>query len=441
MATGLLVKGWIVAVSSNARVVSTESGKLNEKYRFRHARSAADIQRLKAHFSQVFFDGLGVFVETLFHRFPRMKQEHGFIAEERETGEVVAAFILMPWTWQMEGVRLNIAQMAGAATRKAYRRRGLIGELIRLFDQTLAEEQFDLAVINGIRGFYRQFGFCFAIPVENHIDLPRELIPGPPVNGAYTFRLARKEDIPYLMREDEVHRNSYFVTSARGETTWEFLLDERHYSIFGSEFWLMERGREERYYCRMPLQGHFGRRGLIVSEVSEDIPHQALGNLFAFCKQKAMEAQKPYVRLNLHDMSRAAKAATAMGAQTNGQSAWQIKMPQPARFLMKIAPLLESRLKASGLVHFSGTLRLDFFKTNLDMRWEQGRLLSMAPGQGRQAHKLRIYADLFPILCLGHRSWSELAHIQPDIGPSSQESAALIEALFPVRRSWLYEPA
>lgn len=426
---------------SNLPVARMECGNVHKKYRFRRARSAADIQRLKAHFSHVFFDELGVFIETLFHHFPRMKQAYGFIAEEKETGEVVAAFILMPWAWQMEGVRLNIAQMAGAATRRAYRRRGLIRELIRLFDQTLAQEQFDLAVINGIRGFYRQFGYCFAIPVENRINLPLELIPEPPANGAYTFRLADKEDIPYLMREEELHRNSYGVTVARDEAAWEFLLNERHDTIFGSDFWIMERGAEERYYCRMPLQGHFGGRGLIISEVSEDISRQALDHLFAFCKQKAIEAQKPFLRLNLPDTSRAAQAATTMGAQPSGQSAWQIKMPQPARFLLKIAPLLEKRLQATTFGDFSGTLRLDFFKTNLDMRWEEGKLLSVAPGQGRQAHRLRIYSDLFPILCLGHRSWSELAHIQPDIGPSSQESAALAEALFPVQRSWLYEPA
>ena len=371
-----------------------------------------------------------------------MAKKYWFIAEEKETASIVSAFMLMPWEWEMEGIRLKVAQMAGAATLKECRRQGLVRELIKAFDQTLQEEQVDLAVINGIRGFYRQFGYCYVIPVENHINLPLELIPEQQTERVYTFRLAGEEDIAYLMQEDEAYRACFSISAFRDEAAWKFLLTERFHTIYGSEYWIMEhREKAEKFYCRVPGQSHFGGKGLLVSEISDRIHYKALSHLFMFCKQKAIEGQKPYIRLNLHDDSTAGKMAISMGAEKERQSAWQIKFPDTARLLTKIAPVLENRMKESAFREFCGTLKLDFFKTQLDLLWEDGTLASVKPGEGRSEHTFRIPADLFPILCLGHRTWQELAYINPDIGAASGEVALLIETLFPPRRSWLHEPA
>lgn len=413
-----------------------------EEYRFRRAASAADVQRLTAHLTEVFFEGVGTYTETIFHHFPGMKHEYGFFVEEERTGTMVAAFVLVPWAWEMEGVRLRIAQMMGAATLPAYRRRGLIRALISLFEQTLADETFDLAVINGIPGFYRQFGYCYALPVESHINLPLDRIKTSPQHAGYTFRLADDADVPFLLQEGERYRRSFSLATYRDEAAWRYLLNDRFYTMFGSEFWIMQhQERSLAYYCRNPLRSHFGGKGLLVSEVSEGIEGEALHCLLGFLRQKARERGRPFIRLNLHHDSPVATEAIAMGAEFNRQSAWQIRMPDPARFLTRIRPILEQRIRQSVFGNYSGTLRLDFFRSNLDLRWEQGRLRSIAPGAARQEHSFRVHSDLFPILCLGHRSWSELAHIHPDISPRTETCAQLVAALFPKRRSWLNEPA
>ena len=96
--------------------------------------------------------------------------------------------------------------------------------------------------------------------------------------------------------------------------------------------------------------------------------------------------------------------AIAMEAETGGWSAWQIRMPAPARFLTKIAPVLEKRMQESVFQGFTGFFSLDFFKTQLELLWEDGRLAAVSPSKERQEHTFRIHSDLFPILCLGHRS-------------------------------------
>ncbi len=413
-----------------------------DEFRFKTAESPEDARRLKAHFTEVYFEGVGILIDTLFHRFPGMKRGHWFYAEKKTSQEIVAAFPLQPWFWEMDGVRLKIAQTVGAATLPKYRRKGLIREVLKRIEKTVAAESFDLMVINGISGFYRQFGYCFALPVENHVNLALDLIPDQSVKNSYSFRLADESDIPFLMKQDEAYRRKFSLASFRDEAAWKYLLNDRFHTMFGSEFWLMEHGGNgDDFYCRIPLTSHFGGKGLLVGEISEDITYEALEAMLDFLKGKAIEEDKPFIRFNLHNETRAVKKVMSLGATWEGQFAWQIKIPNLERFLTRITPVLEKRVGNSDLNGFTGTFRLDFFKTNLDLLWERGKLTTIRHGEGRQVLSLRIHKQLFPILCLGHRSWSDLERVWPDVGPSSEQSAHLIETLFPVTDSWLYEPA
>lgn len=412
---------------------------MNNTYTLRRAESSRDGKKLQTLFSEVFHpEEVGILAETIFHHLPGMENKYWFIAEENKTGSIVSAFALIPWTWEMEGIQLKVAEMGIVGTLKEHRGQGLMRILNREFDKTLEEERFDLAVIQGIAGFYHQFGYSYAIPLENHINLPLHVIPEKQEQDVYTFRLAGEKDIPYLMKEDETYRTYFSFSSFRDEAHWKYLLTESLKTEYGSEYWIMEHKENvETFYCRIP--GHGFGTGLIVSEISENMTFGALSSLFPFCKQKAMERNKPYIRLNLHNDSIAGRMAISMGARQGTPYAWQIKFPDTIRFLTTIAPLLEQRIQASCFKHFSDTFRLDFFKTTVDLLWKDSVLESVKTGEGESPHTFSINADLFPALCLGHRTWQELRYIRPDIFPNSESSALLIETLFPSRTSWIHE--
>ena len=412
---------------------------MNNKYTIRRAESANDGQKLHALFSEVFHpEEVGILAETMFYHLPGMQKKYWFIAEEQETGRIVSAFALIPWTWEMEGIKCKVAEMGIVGTLEEHRGQGLMRLLNQEFDKTLEEESYDLAVIQGIPGFYQQFGYSYAVPLENHINLPLHVIPSKRQQDGYTFRLAGEEDIPYLMKDDASYRASLSLSSFRDEAHWRYLLNESQKTEYGSEFWIMEhKETAERYYCRIPGQG-FGT-GLIVSEISEDITFDALSSLFSFCKQQAEEKQKPIIRLNLPNDSVAGRAAISMGAKEGTPYAWQIKIPDAARFLTTIAPVLARRIQASCFRRFSGAFRLDFFKTTIDLLWKDGRLESVTAGAGESQYTFSLNAELFPALCLGHRTWQELRTIRPDIFPNSEGSALFVETLFPSGRSWIHE--
>jgi len=257
-------------------------------------------------------------------------------------------------------------------------------------------------------------------------------------DDGYTIRLATVADIPRLMEEDESYRARYALSAFRSEAHWTYQLTEGLKTEYGSAYWIVEHEENgEFFYGRVPREG-FGE-GLIISEVSEEISDGALTSLFAFCKQKAIAQQKPYIRLNVHNESVAGKTAVSLGAKQGTPYAWQIKFPDIARYLTTIAPLLEQRIQASPFKGFSGTIRLDFYKIAIDLVWKMGVLESVGMGEGECENTFSISADLFPALCLGHRTWQELAYIRPDIFPSSAKNGRLIETLFPSKTAWIHE--
>jgi len=424
---------------------------MHAKYTIRRAESSRDSKRLHKLFADVFHpQQVGVLAETLFNHLPRMKKKYWFIAEDRKTKSIISAFALIPWVWEMEDIRLNVAEMGIVGTRKENRNQGLMRILNREFDATLKEEKFDLAVIQGIPGFYQKFGYYYAVPLENHINVLLHTVPDRSGKDAYSFRLARLDDIAFLLQQDEDYRRFFPLSAFRDAAIWKYLLTESLKTEYGSEYWIMQhRENGERFYVRIPQEG-FGN-GLIVSEISSCIHHDALTSLLGFCKRTAIERDKPYIRLNVHNESPAGAFAVSMGAEKGKPYAWQIKVPDRIHFLTKIAHILERRIADSSFEKFSGTIRLDFFTSRIDLQWSSGKLESVEPG-GKEECSITfcINADLFPALCLGHRTWQELQYVRPDIFPAlqyirpnilpaSDKSALLMDTLFPARRSWIHE--
>jgi predicted N-acetyltransferase YhbS len=417
----------------------SEGDPLNDKYRIRRAESSSDASELNTLFSQVFYpDDVGILAETMFYHLPGMENKNWLIVEEKATGAIVSACALIPWALEMEGVKLKVAEMGIVGTLEGHRKQGLMRLLNGEFDATLEEEEFDLAMIQGIPGFYHQFGYFYAAPLENDINLPLHIIREERDQGTYAFRRADERDIPFLMREDEAYRSNFALSAFRDEAHWHYLLTESLKTEYGSEFWIMEHEESGRAFCcRVPYHG-FGT-GLIVSEVSETITFDALGNLFAFFKRMAIERGKPYIRLNLHNDSIVGRTAILTGAKPGTPYAWQIKVPNPARFLTKIAPILERRIQKSSFEGFSGTFRLDFYRTAIDLVWKDGIVESVRPEEGESQYTLALNADFFPALCLGHRTWQELRYIRPDISPRSEGSSLFTETVFPSSKLWIYE--
>lgn len=417
----------------------------------RRAEKAADGDALRDLYTEVFRpEPVDVLAETLFHHKPRMDRKYWLMAEDPASGALVGACALIPWTWEMNGVRLRVAEMGLVGTRPSHRGTGVMRALSEEFARVVIDEGFDLSAIQGIPGFYHRLGYHYAIPLENHINVPLHLLPDEHAEDGYTVRAAGLDDIPVLLCEDDRYRAAYGISALRDEATWRYLLTDSRKTEYGSTFWILENpARGETFYARLPETG-FGA-GLIVGEISETITSSALMALLTFCRTQAAERIKPFIRLNVHPDSGPGRMAAALGAEPGAPYAWQVKIPDRVRLLQKLTPILERRLADSPFRIFSGTLRLDFYTSKIDLLWSSGRLTGVGPGdEADRERTLCIAGDLFAPLCLGHRTWRELQHNRPDIFPANQYTSPhaspasditgmMFDTLFPPVRSWIHE--
>ena len=418
-------------------------------YIIRNAHDQNDINQLKPLFNTVFHpEKVGDLAETMSHHLPGLNHDHWFVAEDPTSSSIVSAFALIPWQWEMAGIQLRVAEMGIVGTHPDHQGKGLMKRLNHRFDHRLQDENYDLAVIQGIPGFYRKFGYQYSIPLENHLEVPLHLM-DESRESDFVIRDATLEDIPFLIRQDKLYQEKYFLSVNRSKEQWAYLLTHSKDTEYGADYWIIEHANGEKYYARIPYTG-FGY-GLIISEVSEQISWPAMEALMTFAKRKAIKKGKAYIRLNLHHDSNLAQWAIQKGVQPGLSYAWQIKVVDKQALLQKMKPILEQRLADSPFKGWNQPLRLDLYGEQLDLKWKKGHLKEISTGSTEDVpHTFCIPQDLFAALIIGHRSWKELQLNRPDIAPmlqyikpevnhASEETGALIETLFPKCASWIYE--
>ena len=159
-------------------------------FKIRTARSREDCARLVTLFDTVFLpEAVGKLASTLYEHHPDTQPSYWFMAEHVATGELAAAFTLIPWRWSWFGESIKVAEQGIVATLPKFQGLGLQSQLNAAFDNALQEQSFDLAIIQGIPGFYHKFGYHYSLPIDNHINLEWHQIPQA-TNPELTFREA-----------------------------------------------------------------------------------------------------------------------------------------------------------------------------------------------------------------------------------------------------------
>ena len=347
----------------------------------------------------------------------------------------------------MHGVKLKVAEMGIVATDEKHQGKGLMRLLNNEFNKTLEIEDYDLAVIQGIPGFYHKFGYHYAIPMENHLNVDLELIKDDFDSDKFSVREVQLSDIPFLMLEDDKYRKSNFISVVRDKKQWEYIIRYGKETDYGSDILIFESAKEK-FYCRILYQG-FGK-GIIVSELSETISEEAFKNILFYLKGKAKNENKPFIRFNIENKSDIGKQIILFGAEESKSYAWQLKISNKIGFLKKIKSIIEFRIKQSDFCNLSDILRLDLYKDSIDITFENGKVKSIKEASELEIdNTFCIPEDLFAQLALGDRDWESLQYYRPDIAPmslyinpeqkpSDDKTGKLISILFPDEKSWIY---
>jgi hypothetical protein len=143
--------------------------------------------------------------------------------------------------------------------------------------------------------------------------------------------------------------------------------------------------------------------------------------------------------LSASDTSPLIRVARAWGAHSEGRYAWQIYLPDIARLLRTIAPVLERRVAVSPFAGLTETVVVNLYKEAFELRFENGAIRSVDAVGFRKWEEtsINIPPQALAPLVLGYRSREELHQSYPDVVIWGQ-SSYLIDVLFPKMEAFIY---
>lgn len=373
----------------------------------------------------------------------------------RNGSPVVATTCLWKHTWTYEGIPFSVGRPEWVATDPAYRNRGLVRALFETFHARSEAEGDLVQAITGIAYFYRQFGYEYALELEDRRATPIALIPeareGEP--EPLTLREAIAEDIP-LIEELYNRRQASSMVSDSTRALWLYEIEtwQKHSQLkhtFNFQAIVDASGEAVGFVACDAY-----RRGRVLGTwLLEFVPginmQSAMPSLLRALRTYglAMETSRP-------DTSALQEISFSLGTThpvhevlgevldyaTEPPYAWYVRVKDLPAFLLHIAPALERRLAASPVAGYTGDIKLDFYRDGLRMHFELGRLIAVEPWR-TPLYGADPSASFPPLVFLqvlfGHRSIEELRHVFPDIWVSP-EARLLLKALFPTRPSFVF---
>ena len=377
------------------------------------------------------------------------------IVEDTANGAIVSSASLIPQTWSYGGIPFGVGRPELIGTDPAYRRRGLVRAQMATLHAWSAARGDLLQAITGIPHFYRRFGYEPALITTGSRAGYRPHVP-PLADAAaepYRVRQATDADLPLVMRLYRQATDRCLVACVRDESLWRYELHGRDRgSDFVQEVRIVETTDGEAaglLLHRNELEGP--GLGVLVCEV---VPGRswlevtpsivrylwATGEAYAARDGGAFAAfsfgwvpDHPVKQIMPHRLPRVLHPFT-----------FHVRVPDLARFVAHVAPVLDRRLAESPLVGHTGVLRLSFYEDGLRLGFVAGRL--DAAERWRPSPEEEGDAGFpgltFLQLLLGSRSLAELEEAYPaDCWVAGDEARALLPILFPKEASAVWPVA
>jgi predicted acetyltransferase len=364
---------------------------------------------------------------------PQLRSEGWLFVEDQVRREAVATLSLMPVSWRYGPVSLPVAELGFVATRPAYRKRGLQRALSLAFDRIALANGYTLAAIEGIRFFYRQFGYEYALPLFDSLyNWPLDQIPRQ--KGGLSFRPADLKDVPALAGFYQQQTKSLTITTERSEAMWQYLLRDPEQTLHRMRIYMQER-RDGQVIGYVGLAPSGWANRLTVMELSAD-RRDAIMAALHFAGGRAKAGGHGAVGLQLPASHPACVLSRYRGIKEERPYGWQIKILDAERFLEAIAPALEERLASSPLRGISEELIWNLYRDRVALRVKDGRVSLFAPKPEAEAD-VSIPPLIATQLWLGWKSFADLDDWHRDVG-AKDEKRQLLDVLFPPAEAHIY---
>jgi predicted acetyltransferase len=376
------------------------------------------------------------------------------VVDENAGGKIVSSMNLISQTWAYDGIPFGVGRPELVGTDENYRRRGLVRAQFEAIHAKSAARGELVQAITGIPWYYRQFGYEMCVDLgggRNCYLLPSRLKKEEkePKQEQYTLHPATAEDIPVLQELYLRYCAAGLLYRLRDEVLWRHEMFHAHRETHNARFIYLIRVADDNALAGYVEITEWNAAGTYFVREIAAVPGHSLRALGLFVirylEHKAAEfnqtAAKPMDIISFrlgtgHPLYQA--LSWELEKQENPYS-WYMRVPDLVAFLRHIAPALERRLAESVMAGHSGKTRLSFYRSQLELVWENGRLTAIAPYQPQNAHDAdAFFPDLtFLQLLFGHRNLEELRQNFVDCTVENGDTAVLLNLLFPRRPSWV----
>ena len=405
-----------------------------EGFTFQHLETEEDIERNIDIQRKVFgpSSGVDLLVKKLIYNHPRMTLKNHFVIKHR--GKIVATLNLIPLEWSVGGVPLKVAEMGNVATLPEYRNRGLIRRLVNECHKEVADQGYDLSVIEGIPYFYRQFGYEYAIPLDEETAIPLDRLPSH--ESKLEIHPFTDQDIPKAMKLLAQTQSKFYVHSVRDEQIWKMQqktgLTEDH--IF--EGYTVEENGEMTAYFRISRKSE--QKQLILREAT-DTDRPVTETVLSFLKEVGQKNGFETLLARTSCCDPLTRHLLTLGAeQRTPPYAWQIRVTDYVSMFRKMKPLLEERLATSCFHNLTERLNFNFRRYIVQMSIENGVITEIQRLETGETCPIGLNAVVFAQLLLSHRNRHELEMNYPDFHVQDDHKQ-LVDVLFPKLPSYIHD--
>ncbi len=370
------------------------------------------------------------------------------VVEDTATGAIVSSTGLFSLRVTYAGIPLPVGMPDYVLTHPDYRRRGLVRTQFAVIHDWSAERGDLLQIIQGIPGYYRQFGYEYGIEhdaaqVGTFADVPA-LTYGQA--EPYRLRPAILDDLPTVARIAGAAERRYLIARHRDNAYWRMLLQRIASARPTTPRTLIIEGIDG------DLVGFVRHSAVARNDQLAVLDYEILSGHSWFAvtpavlrhlRAVATHCETPPTRFLL-DLGGGHPAYQVVRdrARLIPPSAWYVRAPDLPRLLNHVAPVLEACLAASALVGHTGDVKISFYRTGLRLSFDRGRLRATSwqpvggssegtfslPGDGSNA---AFPGHVFVQLVCGYRSLEELEYAYADCGHDTDQTRALLDTLFP----------
>lgn len=402
-------------------------------FTFHHLETDEDIEQNLELMRKAFGpeDGAEAVVKKLVKHHPRMTLKDHFVIKHQ--GRMVASLNLIPEKWSIGGIPLKVAEMGCVCTLPEYRHRGLIRRLVNEFHKKVADLGYDLSILEGIPYFYRQFGYEYAIPLNELTRIRLYQIPDYEIK--HEFRPFTDKDIPKAMKLLKQSQRKFYVHSIRDKQIWKMQHETGMAKEYKFEAYTVEKDGEMIVYIR--ISDNPKDKILMLWEIT-DTDQPAAQAILRFLKDTGKQRGLEILSSQASYYDPFTEHLVAIGAVKHiPPYAWQIRVTDYVKMFRKMKPLFEKRLAASTYKHLTEKLNFNFRRYTVQMTVEGGKITEVQRLETNEDRTIGLNPLAFTQLLLGYRSQEELEMIYPDfrIRPSHKN---LVNVMFPKLPSYIH---